>query len=195
MKKIVLLASCMAALAVSGCSTPLKGWVSEKQADSFYGSTTCRISYVDPYGNPELGYGTRYYPFIVKTADGKTLFGIENNKREPIGDVLIKIDSNPPIRINQSETEVQDSVSYQMPTMTSKSSEDLMALLNQTRVLKSPITTASEEKSRQILNQIRIGEVMRIRIIGFGVNGSNDLAEGAYDIDKQLIRGYARCGL
>lgn len=194
MKKAALLASCLAALAVSGCSTPLKGWVSEKQADSFYGNTSCRIKYLDPYGNPELGYGTRYYPFIVKTADGKTLFGIENNKREPVGDVLIKVDTNPPIRINQSETEVQDSISYQMPDM-SQQSEALRELLGQTRVLKSPITTASEAKSRQILNQIRIGEVMRIRVIGLGINGSTDMAEGAYEIDTNLIKGYARCGL
>lgn len=194
MKKAALLASCLAALAVSGCSTPLKGWVSEKQSDSFYGNTSCRITYLDPYGNPELGYGTRYYPFIVKTADGKTLFGIENNKREPVGDVLIKVDTNPPIRINQSETEVQDSISYQMPDM-SQQSQELQALLGQTRVIKSPITTASEAKSRQILNQIRIGEVMRIRIIGLGVNGSTDMAEGTYEIDTNLIKGYARCGL
>ena len=139
--------------------------------------------------------GTRYYPFIIRTADGKMLFGIENNKNEPVGDVLVKIDSNPPIRISQSETEVQEGVSYQMPLAAARQNADTQELLRYARVLQSPITTASEESSRRIINQIRIGDVLRIRVIGLGVNGSSSIAEGEYPIDTNLIRSYGRCGL
>lgn len=180
---------------LSGCSTPLKGWATEKSVDSFYGNTACNIRYLDPYRNSQLNIGTRYYPFIIRTADGKMLFGIENNKNEPVGDVLVKIDSNPPVRINQSETEIQQGISYQMPIAAAHQNADTQELLRYARVLNSPITTASEDNSRRIINQIRIGDVMRIRVIGLGVNGSSTIAEGEYPIDGNLIRAYGRCGL
>lgn len=180
---------------LSGCSTPLKGWATEKSVDSFYGNTACNVRYLDPYRNPELNMGTRYYPFIIRTADGKMLFGVENNRNEPVGDVLVKIDSNPPIRISQSETEVQEGVSYQMPMAAARQNIDTQELLRYSRVLNSPITTASEENSRRIINQIRIGDTMRIRVIGLGINGSSKIAEGEYPIDTNLIRAYGRCGL
>ena len=196
-KQTVLVAASMVALTLlSGCSsTPLRGWTTEKSADSFYGNTACNIRYLDPYRNPDLSVGTRYYPFIVRTADGKMLFGIENNRNEPVGDVLVKIDSNPPIHISQSETEVQEGTSYQIPMAAARQSSDLQEILQYARVLKSPITTASEEKSRRIINQIRIGDVLRIRVIGLGINGSSDMAEGEYPIDQNLLNSYSRCGL
>lgn len=194
--KATALAGLSLLMALSGCSSaPLKGWTTEKSVDSFYGNTACNIRYLDPYRNPELSMGTRYYPFIIRTADGKMLFGIENNKNEPVGDVLVKIDSNPPIRISQSETEVQEGVSYQMPLAAARQNADTQELLRYARVLQSPITTASEESSRRIINQIRIGDVLRIRVIGLGVNGSSSIAEGEYPIDTNLIRSYGRCGL
>lgn len=193
--KATALAGLSVIMSLSGCSTPLKGWTTEKSVDSFYGNTACNVRYLDPYRNPELNMGTRYYPFIIRTADGKMLFGVENNKNEPVGDVLVKIDSNPPIRISQSETEVQEGVSYQMPLAAARQNADTQELLRYARVLNSPITTASEENSRRIINQIRIGDVMRIRVIGLGVNGSSSIAEGEYPIDTNLIRAYSRCGL
>lgn len=195
--KTALVTAGMTAIALlSGCSsTPLKGWTTEKSVDSFYGNTACNIRYLDPYRNSELNMGTRYYPFVMRTADGKMLFGIENNRNEPVGDVLVKIDSNPPVRISQSETEVQEGISYQMPVAVAHQSSDMQEILQYARVVKSPITTASEAKSRRIINQIRIGDIMRIRVIGLGVNGSSDIAEGEYPIDQNLIQGYSRCGL
>lgn len=181
---------------LSGCSsTPLVGWTTEKSVDSFYGNTACNIRYLDPYRNTELNKGTRYYPFIIRTADGKMLFGIENNKNEPVGDVLVKIDSNPPIRINQAETEVQEGISYKLPMAAARQSADEQEWLQYARVVKSPITTASEENSHRIINQIRIGDTLRIRVIGLGVNGSSGIAEGEYPIDNNLIHAYSRCGL
>lgn len=194
--KATALAGLTLLVGLSGCSSaPLKGWTTEKSVDSFYGNTACNVRYLDPYRSPELNMGTRYYPFIIRTADGKMLFGVENNKNEPVGDVLVKIDSNPPIRISQSETEVQEGVSYQMPLAAARQNADTQELLRYARVLQSPITTASEENSRRIINQIRIGDVMRIRVIGLGVNGSSSIAEGEYPIDTNLIRAYGRCGL
>lgn len=193
--KVIALAGLSAITCLSGCSTPLKGWTTEKSVDSFYGNTACNIRYLDPYRNPQLNIGTRYYPFIIRTADGKMLFGIENNKNEPVGDVLVKVDSNPPIRISQSETEVQQGISYQMPLAVAHQNADTQELLRYARVLNSPITTASEDNSRRIINQIRIGDVMRIRVIGLGVNGSSTISEGEYPIDLDLIQAYGRCGL
>lgn len=193
MNKLIISAATCALLA--GCSSiaPQSKWVAEKTTDSFYGTSACAVKFNDAMQNMPLAYGVRYYPFVAKDADGNDLFGIGNNYNLPVGDVLVKIDSNEPIRISQSETQVKQGASYSIPG--SSDNPAIQQAVNNAMKMSSPYTTASKEKSATIINEMKSGKTLMVRVIGLGVNSSTASTDGTYALDETLSSGLLQCGI
>ena len=201
MKKIYLLA-CV--IALSGCATTT--WTSKKSIDEFTDTGSCKIIYGSDFDkgfNKGLG-GIHYYPFIEKV-NGEIIFGVQGDYKIPVGDVQIRIDKNQAITISYTETPVFYSASTTQPVDLSymkniegidqKAMQASMdAAMKNVQKISSPFTATDGKKAKLIIEQMKNGTELKMRVIGFGTN-SVQSSSGKYKIDHQLITALNECGI
>lgn len=183
---------------LSGCASMESNWAVDRQTDQFYDTSSCVVRFDDAFkALPSYKYGIRYYPFFTKAGDGKTYFGVGSNYNVPAGDVLIRIDSQPPIRVESSETPVSKSSYTPAPidVVDEAANQQVNEAMKKAMAATSPVTMATPEKSAKILRQAKAGTEMKLRIIGFGINNSNSAKDGIYPLNSTLLSSLKECGI
>jgi type IV pilus biogenesis protein CpaD/CtpE len=200
MKQILLT---VLVLLLTACAST--NWSTRNYQDEFTDQKTCRVVYGTDFGKgivKGMG-GIHYYPFIENGPDG-VVFGIHNDYEVPVGDVQIRVDGNSFIAISPSETPLRFSSSaYQIDTSYMKDIEgidseamqnSMKASMENVQKMSSPYTATAGEKAEEIISQLRVGKMMKMRIIGFGVN-SVASTTGEYTLGEDLRQALAACGI
>jgi len=190
-------------LFLSACAST--NWSAKNYQDEFTDEKTCRVVYGTDFGKgivKGMG-GIHYYPFIENGPDG-VVFGIHNDYDVPVGDVQIRVDENGSIAISQSETPLRlASSAYEVDTSYMKGIEgidaeamqnSMNATMENVRKMSSPYTATTGEKAEKIISQLRVGKIMKMRIIGFGVN-SVASTTGEYALGEELRQALAGCDI
>ena len=190
-------------LFLSACAST--NWSAKNYQDEFTDEKTCRVVYGTDFGKgivKGMG-GIHYYPFIENGPDG-VVFGIHNDYDVPVGDVQIRVDGNSFIAISQSETPLRFSPSaYEIDTSYMKDIEgidaeamqnSMNANMENVQKMSSPYTATTGEKAEKIISQLRVGKIMKMRIIGFGVN-SVASTTGEYKLGEEFGQALAGCDL
>ncbi len=188
----------------TGCASTT--WVTTTSKDEFTDKSSCKISYGSEFAKgfkKGLG-GVTYYPFIEKVND-ETIFGIQNDYKMPVGDVQLRIDDNEAIIISYTETPVYYSASsaYKVDLSYMKNLEgvDQQAMQNtidstmkNVQKISSPFTATTGDKANLIIQQMKNGSVLKMRVIGFGTN-SIQSTSGKYLIDSEFKMALDKCGI
>ncbi|BFF87599.1 hypothetical protein KP190043_p610 (plasmid) [Klebsiella pneumoniae subsp. pneumoniae] len=195
-------------LALSGCSiqSPKPSWITSSQKDQFTDKTSCTIQLAKYYTRTSAYTQTgEYYPFI-SMVDNQLRVGVRSGGRAliPVGDVQLRIDSNPAWNITTAETPIDSSAAtnYQLPSYTNLTSEQ-QALIAETQksamasITKtmSPYTATTGDKAQKIIQQLISGNKLIYRTVGLNQTGSTT---GEYDLasmKESLIAGLNQCGI
>jgi hypothetical protein len=70
----------------------------------------------------------------------------------------------------------------------------MKASMENVQKMSSPYTATAGEKAEEIISQLRVGKMMKMRIIGFGVN-SVASTTGEYTLGEDLRQALAACGI
>ncbi|MCP4597807.1 hypothetical protein [Neptuniibacter sp.] len=147
--------------------------------------------------------GIHYYPFFSKGETG-AVFGVHNDYNIPVGNVQIRVDSNEMIELSTQETPLRyapklhsTDLSYiknndQIDKEALKKSMDTM--MNDVHKISSPYTAVEGAKAEMIIDQIKTGSVLKMRVLGLAVNTAGSTV-GEHKIDKTLIDALAKCGI
>lgn len=200
MKQVVL---SLFIVLLSACAST--NWSARNYQDEFTDQKTCRVVYGTDFGKgmvKGLG-GIHYYPFIENGPDG-VVFGVHNDYEVPVGDVQIRIDGNNFISISQSETPLRFSSSYHEIDMSymkgiegvdaEAMEKSMAATMENVQKMSSPYTATAGEKAEKIVDQLQVGKVLKMRIIGFGVN-SVATTTGEYALGEDIKQALANCGI
>jgi hypothetical protein len=200
MKQILL---SVLVLFLSACAST--NWSAKNYQDEFTDQKTCRVVYGTDFGKgivKGMG-GIHYYPFIEIGPDG-VVFGIHNDYDVPVGDVQIRVDGNSFIAISQSETPLRlSSSAYEIDTSYMKDIEgidaeamqnSMNATMENVQKMSSPYTATTGEKAEKIISELRVGKMMKMRIIGFGVNSAASTT-GEYALGEEFRQALAGCGI
>jgi len=190
-------------LLLAGCSST--NWFVRNYQDEFTDQRSCRVTYGTDFGKgfvKGMG-GIHYYPFIERDSDG-VIFGIYNDYNIPVGDVQIRVDGNDYIEISTSETPLRFSSNkykVDMSYMENVEGLDQEALQNSmdtamknVQKISSPYIAAAGDKASQIISQLRNGNTLKMRIIGFGAN-SVASTTGEYNLGEDFRQGLSKCGI
>ncbi|MEH9340647.1 hypothetical protein ACTVQJ_27145 [Klebsiella pneumoniae] len=138
--------------------------------------------------------------------DNQLRVGVRSGGRAliPVGDVQLRIDSNPAWNITTAETPIDSSAAtnYQLPSYTNLTSEQ-QALITETQksamasITKtmSPYTATTGDKAQKIIQQLISGNKLIYRTVGLNQTGSTT---GEYDLasmKESLIAGLNQCGI
>lgn len=180
-------------------------WSAKNYKDEFTDQKTCRVVYGTDFGKgivKGMG-GIHYYPFVENGPDG-LVFGIHNDYDVPVGDVQIRVDGNSFITISQSETPLRlSSSAYELDTSYMKDIEgidaeamqnSMNATIENVQKMSSPYSATTGEKAEKIISQLRFGKIMKMRIIGFGVN-SVASTTGEYVLGEEFRQALAGCDI
>lgn len=211
MKKLTLAA--IASLTISGCastSTPQESWVSTIKVDEFTDEVTCTVVAGTQQSNGfSYSQQNRYYP-VIKSLNGELLVGVTSGGTVPlpVGNVQLRVDGNDTWTIEASETPVDgknsladvaysDSMTEAYTTnMSAEQKAQYLAVLEATKKntagIMSPETLATGDKAKAILEQIKTGTELKVRVLGFGMQPSTT---GRHVIDQSLIQALKECGI
>ncbi len=191
-------------LLLAGCAGTA-AWNAKQVQDEFTDKKSCKVTYGSNFGKgyvKSLG-GIHYYPFI-ETFNNKVIFGIHNDYNSPVGDVQIRIDNNEAILISYTETPVYyTATKHNVDLSYLKNVEgidqnamqaSIDASMKNVNKITSPYTATSSDKAKLIINQLKQGSKLKMRIIGFGTN-SVASTTGEYELGESLITSLASCGL
>lgn len=190
-------------IALSGCATST--WSVKNVQDEFTDRTSCKVVYGSDFSKDLVrsSGGIHYYPFIEKVKD-EVIFGIHNDYNIPVGDVQIRIDGNEAILISYTETPVYYTATSQAIDLSylkgieginqeaMKASID--ASMKNVSKMSSPFTATSGEKANKIIDQLKAGNKLKMRIIGFGTN-SVASTTGEYELGEIFKISLAGCGI
>lgn len=190
-------------LSLSACAST--NWSVKNYQDEFTDQKSCRVVYGTDFGKgivKGMG-GIHYYPFIENGPDG-VIFGIYNDYNIPVGDVQIRIDGNSFIAISQSETPLRlASSTYEVDMSYMKNIEgidaeemqnSINATMENAQKMSSPYTATTGEKAEKIIGQLRVGKVLKMRIVGFGAN-SVASTTGEYALGEDIRQALTGCGI
>jgi len=211
MKKLLLISASF--LFVVGCAStlqPQKPWVSTIKMDEFTDEVTCSvIAGTLMSNNFSLTYQNRYYPVIKKVND-QLLVGVVSGGTAPlpVGNVQLRIDDHDTWTIEASETPVdgensmvdvaysESMTSAYTANMTEEQKAQYLAVLEATKQnsagIMSPETLTTGDKARAILEQIRSGKELKVRVLGFGMQKSTT---GRHPIDASFEKALNECGI
>ena len=191
-------------LTISGCAA--NPWSVQKETDEFTDKTSCRVTYGSDFGRDVLkSYlgGIYYAPFIEKV-NGEVIFGIRNDYNIPVGDVQIRIDENEAILISYTETPIfyaaaKPSMDFSYMTgidgiNTEAMNTTMAETINNISKISSPFTATSGGKAKLIINQIKSGSRLKMRVIGFGTNSALSNT-GEYSLGNNLKDALIGCGI
>lgn len=193
----------------AGCGSTNKpdiNWFAEKNIDKFDDSFKCRVTVGSTYysSGTVLTYNAHYYPFIEKVNDELRVGILSGGKvKVPVGDVQMRIDSNPAWTIETSETPVDYTtpgasmdMSPYMANMTPEQKTQFQTVykqsLNNTTKMMSPFTASTGEKAEKILKQMVGGSKLIYRVVGFNQAASST---GEYPLDITLTNALTECGI
>ena len=193
----------VAVASIAGCAT--SPWSAKNFRDEFTDQHSCRVVYGSDF---QKGFikgmgGIHYYPFVEKDKDG-VIFGIHNDYNVPVGNVQIRVDGNKFIEINSSETPLKyspNTLKVDLSYIKSTEGLDANALqksmdktMKDVQRMSSPYTATTGEKAEKIIDQLRKGKVLRIRIMGFGVNSAASTT-GEYNLGAGFNDVLSKCGI
>ncbi|WBA15747.1 hypothetical protein [Salinivibrio proteolyticus] len=187
---------------LTGCAST--SWTAKNSVDEFTDKKSCKVVYGSDFGkgfSKGLG-GIHYYPFIEKI-DGEIIFGVHNDYNIPVGDVQLRIDNNKAITISYTETPVFYSAStaqkVDLSYMKNIDGIDQKAMqstidstMKNVQKISIPFTATSGGKANLIIEQMKKGSELKMRIIGFGTN-STQSTSGKYIIDSQFKLALEQC--
>lgn len=211
MKKLLITVGSV--LALSGCAStmqPQESWVSTIKADEFTDEITCSVT-AGTFQSSGLSFTqqSHYYP-VVRTVDDELMVGVISGGRYPIpvGNVQLRIDDHETWTIEASETPVDgensmadmafsDSMTNAYTAnMTEEQKAQYLAVMEATKQntagIMSPETLTTGDKAKAILEQIRSGKELKVRVLGFGMQKSTT---GRHPIDSSLEQALNECGI
>lgn len=192
-------------LILSGCAAN-KSWQVVSTQDEFTDQRSCKIDYDSGYIKDirrKVNGGIHYYPFVEKV-NNTVIFGVQGDYKIPVGDVQIRIDNNKAISISYTETPVFYSA-------TSKAKVDISYLKSEgidnkilqsnidemmanVQKISSPFTATSGDKARLIIDQMKKGKLLKMRVIGFGTNSVSSNS-GEYLLGEKFVDALNRCNI
>ena len=205
MKKLLAI---LTAAVLAGCSStpqPEIKWVTNFQVDEFTDKSTCTVTTGSLYvGKLSYTYNNHFYPF-VENKDGEVRVGVMSggNVKIPVGDIQIRVDSNPAWTITTAETPldyVPEATKSTMSQYTKGMTEQQQKLAETTyqatmetavRTM-SPYTAATGEKALEIIKQMKGGANLKYRVIGLNQAGSS---VGEFKLDDSFVKGLIKCGV
>ena len=194
---------CIFVVSIAGCAS--NPWSARNLQDEFTDQHSCRVVYGSEF---QKGFvkgmgGIHYYPFVEKDNNG-VIFGIHNDYNIPVGNVQIRIDGNRFIEILSSETPLKySSKTLKVDLSYIKNTEGLDAKALQNSMdetmknvqrMSSPYTATTGEKAEEIIGQLRKGKVLKMRIMGFGVNSAASTT-GEYNLGAGFNEALSECGI
>ena len=72
--------------------------------------------------------------------------------------------------------------------------KSMAATMENVQKMSSPYTATAGEKAEKIVDQLQVGKVLKMRIIGFGVN-SVATTTGEYALGEDIKQALANCGI
>lgn len=200
MKRVFVL---LTVVSMAGCAS--NPWAVKSQQDEFTDQRSCRVVYGSDFqkGFVKSMGGINYYPFVEKS-NGSVIFGIHNDYNIPVGNVQIRIDQNDFIEITTSETPLKyasSSMKVDMSYLKNIEGIDAQAMqqsmsqtMDNVQKMSSPYTATSGEKAAKIISQLRKGSVLKMRIMGFGVNSAKSTT-GEYKLGGGFLAALSKCGV
>lgn len=211
MKRLSIIAGSI--LALSGCAStmqPQESWVSTIKADEFTDEITCSVT-AGTFQSSGLSFTqqSHYYP-VIRTVDGELRVGVVSGGRYPlpVGNVQLRVDGNETWTIEASETPVggensmadvafSDSMTNAYTAnMTEEQKAQYIAVMEATKKntagIMSPETLTTGDKAKAILEQIRSGKELKVRVLGFGMQKSTT---GRHPIDASFEKALNECGI
>jgi hypothetical protein len=191
---------------LSGCGVaPTISWVSSTKTDEFTDRTACSVSVGSLYTKTSVyTYSRHYYPYI-EIVKGDLRLGVKSGGTHPIpvGDVQLRIDSNPAWTISTGETPVDYVPEASLKTMKAyaqnlpEQSRTLVETTYKTAMeaaarAMSPFTATTGEKAQNILREMLHGNKIKYRTIGLNQAASST---GEYDLGPSLKDALLKCGI
>lgn len=197
---ILSLSSC-----VTNPNTPSVKWISTVNTDEFTDQSRCSVTVGSLYTSTSaFTYAMHYYPFI-ETTNNELRLGIKSGGKQPIpvGDVQIRIDSNPAWTISTSETPIDftpngavNTIDGNIVNLTTEQQQQVRESYNKTMKITtqmmSPFTATSGDKAKKILLEMLHGSKIKYRTIGLNQAASTT---GEYEIDSSFKIALSKCGI
>lgn len=188
---------------ITGCAAT--SWTSSSTKDEFTDETSCKVLYGNTFGREfvKAQGGIHFYPFIERR-QGQVIFGVHNDYGVPTGDVQVRVDNNEAVTISYTETPVFYSASSNavdlsyLKSVEGVDQEAMQTTLDESMKnigkMSSPFTATSGDKAKKIIEAMKSGSIMKMRVIGFGTNSSATNV-GEYTLNQDLLAALAECGL
>ena len=188
---------------LTGCAATT--WSVKNVQDEFTDKRSCKVIYGSDFGRDfvKASGGIHYYPFIEKMND-EIIFGVHNDYNVPVGDIQIRVDNNDPVLISYSETPVSYTATNKAVDLSylkgveginqEAMQSSIEASMKNISKMSSPFTATSGEKAKQIISQLKAGQKMKMRVIGFGTN-SIASTTGEFELGESLRASLAACGI
>lgn len=186
----------------SCASAPQNLWFPEVKTDQFTDKTSCSVTIGSSYiSNTIYTYSGHFYPFIeIVNEDLRIGIRSGGKVRIPVGDVQIRIDSNPPWTITTGETPIDyipkgnlESLKNSVPEASrSLVQNSFDTAMESTAKAMSPFTAATGKKAKAILKQMIHGQKIIYRSIGLNQAASST---GEVPIDQSFLTALSSCGI
>jgi len=194
----ILLQACAA-------TSPSGYWAAFDKVDDFTDIRACSVSVGSLYYKDIVAtYSGNYYPYI-EVVNGDLRLGIKSGGKIsiPVGDIQIRVDSNPAWIISSSETPldyVPEGVMGNMKDYAQGQSEANQKIFESTYKVTmenisrtmSPFTATTGEKARSILKEMVAGQKIKYRTVGLNQAASTT---GEYDLDPSFKASLSHCGI
>lgn len=209
MKKvgIITVASMMSACAVAPAQVApaVDSWVATMAKDEFTDQHICTVSIRNVGADQAEESATqRYYPYI-EVVNGDQRVGVKSTAKIPraVGDIKIRIDSNPAWDIDTSETPLGEISGSELRefeiTMASLPAESLaIAKANHQKTLEAMMraqsiyTATSGDKARAIVREMYAGETIKFRVLA---SSKVTTFTGEYDLGASFKVAADECGI
>lgn len=194
-------------LSITACASnsPKQNWVVLNNTDQFTDKTTCTVTTGSFYsGDSVYTMSNHYYPYIQK--DGTTiLVGVQSGGKFkiPVGNIQLRIDSNPAWMITSAETPLLSSntAANTLPPSypDNMSDEQKKAFettyknaMNTATKAMSPFTATTGDKAHKILTEMLNGHKLIYRTVGLNQDASST---GEVLIDNSFKTALDQCGI
>jgi|GEM_PF-807422 len=215
MRTFPLILILILAVGLTGCASRPAGdlWLATAHADRFDDSLSKMVTIGEEtprlLGMSGITMSMRYYPF-VGLRDGEILFGIRSGGRHrvPVGDVQVRIDTNPTWTITTAETPLYlapappQVATFEVPKG-HQMSKDMAAAMAMSQAatekamenmgkIMSPFTAATGDKAKAIIREMLAGNRIIYRTVGLNQAAST---EGEVLIDGSFARALSQIGI